>query len=89
MLFKIKTKENENMNKNYDLKNTKQLFEIFRDKEIVIHLNNEEETKISGTMLHHTSFEVLMNVKVKLKSGEVGEKLRIIPKHSILIVKEK
>ena len=40
-------------------------------------------------MLHHTSFEVLMNVKVKLKSGEVGEKLRIIPKHSILIVKEK
>ena len=40
-------------------------------------------------MLHHTSFEVLMNVNVKLKTGETVEKMRVIPKHSILIAKEK
>lgn len=77
------------MNKNRDFKDIKHIFEIFRNKDIVIHLNNEDETKISGKMLHHTSYEILLNVKVKLKSGEVAEKLRIIPKHSILIVKEK
>ncbi|RIM90994.1 hypothetical protein BU104_12750 [Staphylococcus xylosus] len=77
------------MNQNYDIKNTKQIFEIFRDKEIIIYLNNEKETKVSGTMIHHTSFEVLMNVKVKFQNGKEGEKLRLIPKHSILIVKEK
>ncbi|MDG0844445.1 hypothetical protein M4L39_13585 [Staphylococcus equorum] len=77
------------MDQNFDIKNTKQLFEVFRDKEIIIYLNNEKETIVSGTMIHHTSFEVLMNVKVKLKTGEKVEKLRVIPKHSILIAKEK
>lgn len=77
------------MDQNYNIKNTKQLFEVFRDKEIIIYLNNEKETKVSGTMIHHTSFEVLMNVNVKLKTGETVEKMRVIPKHSILIAKEK
>lgn len=77
------------MTNEYDLKKTKNIFEILRDKEVVILLNNESETKFIGVMLHHTSFEVLMNVKVKLKTGEIVEKLRVIPKHSILIAKEK
>ena len=76
------------MTNEYDLKKTKNIFEILRDKEVVILLNNESETKFI-VMLHHTSFEVLTNVKVKLKTGEIVEKLRVIPKHSILIAKEK
>lgn len=77
------------MTKEYDIKETKNIFELLRNKEVIIVLNNESETKVGGVMLHHTSFEVLMNVNVKLKTGETVEKMRVIPKHSILIAKEK
>lgn len=76
------------MSKNYNFKDTKHMFELLIDKRVSITLRNEAETKVVGTFIHQTQFEVLVKVKVKLKTGEEDEKLRIIPKHSILIAKE-
>lgn len=73
-----------------NVRDTKNMFELLIDKKITITLKNQEESKIVGVLLHHTQFEILIKSKVSSsKTGEVAEKIRIIPKHSILIAKEK
>ncbi|WP_436870424.1 hypothetical protein [Staphylococcus shinii] len=77
------------MSNKYNIKDTKHMFELFVNKQVSITLKNEKETKITGTLIHQTQFEVLIKVKVKIKTGEEEERLRIIPKHSILFATEK
>jgi hypothetical protein len=75
----------------YDLKQTKHLYQLFIDQKVVVYLNNKPDEKLTGILLHQTSFDILIKVKVKVKTAnEVieKEKLRLIPKHSILYLKE-
>lgn len=77
------------MESEYNIRDTKNMFELLVEKKITIILKNQEETKITGTLVHQTQFELLLKVNVKSKdTGKVTEKVRIIPKHSVLIAKE-
>ncbi|MCD8845195.1 hypothetical protein [Staphylococcus gallinarum] len=75
----------------YDLSKTKQMYSLFVNEKVTVFLNGETEQKITGILLHHTMYELLIKVKVKVKTSEgtkEAEKLRLIPKHSILYLKE-
>lgn len=77
------------MNEKINIRDTKNMFELLVDKKVSITLKNQENTKINGLLAHQTQFELLVKVNVKSKeTGKKSEKLRVIPKHSVLIAKE-
>ncbi|OHO42552.1 hypothetical protein HMPREF2586_00065 [Staphylococcus sp. HMSC034G07] len=78
------------MSNEYNIRDTKNMFELLVNKRVTITLKDQKETQITGVLVHQTQFELLLKANVKSKeTGETLEKLRIIPKHSVLIVKEK
>lgn len=77
------------MEKNNIYKDTKHMYELLVGKKVTFTLRNDKESKVTGVLLHQTQFELLIKVKVTAKNtGEISEKLRIVPKHSVLIAKE-
>lgn len=75
----------------YDLSQTKQMYSLFVNEKVTIFLNEGSDVKLTGVLLHQTTYELLIEVKVKVKTDKgtiETEKLRIIPKQSVLYLKE-